>query len=64
LPLDISLHFFDETTVRLLPVLQVQRAIRPVFERFDCLGSAQTVLLFFRRHELELPRHITIRSGS
>ncbi len=40
------------------PNLEVQSAIRLVFEQFDRLGSAWAVLRYCRHHQLELPRRI------
>lgn len=43
------------------PNEEVQGAIHLVFEQFERLGSGRAVLLYFRDHELELPR--CVQSG-
>jgi DNA invertase Pin-like site-specific DNA recombinase len=40
------------------PDREVQGAIQLVFEQFECLGSGQAVLRYFRERELELPRRV------
>ncbi len=40
------------------PNQEVQGVIRLVFEQFERLGNGRAVMLYFRNHELELPRRV------
>ena len=46
----------EDGQVVLCPDQEVQNAIGMVFDQFERLGSARAVLLYFREHQLELPR--------
>jgi len=54
--LPIGYHRDQEGQIVLCPDQQVQHAIGMVFDQFQRLRSARAVLLYFREHQLELPR--------
>jgi DNA invertase Pin-like site-specific DNA recombinase len=58
--LPVGLVRTREGSVHLDPHMDVQATLRVVFEQFDHLGTANAVLRYFRDHELQLPRLITI----
>ena len=46
----------EEREIVLCPDQEVQNAIGMVFDQFQRLGSARAVMLYFREHQLALPR--------
>lgn len=49
--------------IELTPDRQVTDVLRLVFDKFDDLGSARQVALWFREHHIELPRRDICRPG-
>jgi DNA invertase Pin-like site-specific DNA recombinase len=61
--LPVGYERLDDGQVIFAPNQEVQTAIHLVFDQFERLGSARAVLLYYRRHNLELPRRIQTGPG-
>src|SRR6202022_3920080 len=59
----VGLVYMAEGTLGLDPDMQVQRAIRLVFETFDRTGSAVQTVRFFREQGLMFPRRLLTGSN-